>query len=98
MSEVENRNLPNLLRQLIADGKLSREVAETALDEARQREVSITTHLAQKQLVNQADLARYNSNEYGLSLVDLDSIEIPLDKFPPIILYSRAPVPPIIFD
>lgn len=79
MSEVLNRNIPNLLKQLVADGKLTPQVAENAIKEANDREVSITTHLAQKQLVNQVDLARYNSNEYGLSLVDLDAIEIPLD-------------------
>jgi len=79
MSEVLSRNLPNLLKQLVADGKLTPQVAENAIKEANEREVPITTHLAQKQLISQADLARYNSNEYGLSLVDLDAIEIPPD-------------------
>ncbi len=79
MSEVQNRNLPNLLKQLVADGKIASKVAEAAVEEAKERKVSITTHLAQKQLVSQTDLALYNSNEYGLSFVDLDSIEIPLD-------------------
>ncbi|MCF6191052.1 MAG: type IV-A pilus assembly ATPase PilB [Cocleimonas sp.] len=79
MSEVQNRNLPNLLKQLVADGKISSKIAETAVEDAKERKVSITTHLAQKQLVSQTDLALYNSNEYGLSFVDIDSIEIPLD-------------------
>ncbi|MEE9310548.1 MAG: type IV-A pilus assembly ATPase PilB [Cocleimonas sp.] len=79
MSEVQNRNLPNLLKQLVADGKLSRQVAENAIVEAEERGISITTHLAQKQIVSHVDLAQYNSNEYGLSFVDLDAIEIPID-------------------
>ncbi len=79
MSEVLNRNLPNLLKQLVADGKLTPKIAEDAMNEAKEREVSLTTHLAQKQVISQSDLARYNSNEYGLSYVDLDAVEIPLD-------------------
>jgi len=79
MSEVQNRNLPNLLKQLVADGKLTQQIAETAVHDAQERKTSITTHLAQKQLVSQTDLALYNSNEYGLSFVDMDAIEIPLD-------------------
>jgi len=79
MSKVLNKSIPNLLKQLVADGKLSPEVAEDAFLESQERETPITTHLAQKQLVNQQDLALYNSREYGLSVVDLDEIEIPLD-------------------
>jgi len=79
MSEVINRDLPNLLKQLVADGKISLGVAENAMNEAQERDVSLTTHLAQKQIISQSDIARYNSNEYGLSYVDLDAVEIPLD-------------------
>jgi len=79
MSEVQIRNLPSLLKQLVADGKLSAQIAESAVSEAKERKVSITTHLAQKQLVSQTDLALYNSREYGLSFVDVGSIEVPLD-------------------
>lgn len=79
MSKVLNKNFPSILKQLIADGKISAEVAESAYDDAREREISITTHLAQKQLVSEQELALYNSREFGLSFVDLDSLEIPLD-------------------
>lgn len=79
MSKVLSKNIPNILKQLVADGKLSAEVAESSVLEAKEREVSITTHLAQKQLVDQKDLALYNSREYGLSVLDLDTVEIPLD-------------------
>jgi type IV pilus assembly protein PilB len=79
MSEVINRNLPNLLKQLVVDGKLTAQIAENAMKEAKERDVSLTTHLAQRQIISQSDLARYNSNEYGLSYIDLDSVEIPMD-------------------
>ena len=79
MSEVLSKNLPNLLKQLVADGKLTAEVAESAMNDAKERDISLTTHLAQRQIINQSDLARYNSNEYGLSYIDLDSVEIPMD-------------------
>lgn len=79
MSEILNKSLPTILKQLVADGKITPKIAEDAFDEARKREVSITTHLAQRQLVPESDLALYNSREFGLSYVDLDSLEIPLD-------------------
>ncbi len=79
MSQILSKNFPTILKQLVADGKLTPEVAQNAYDDAKQREVSITTHLAQKQLVSEEELALYNSREFGLSYVDLDSIEIPLD-------------------
>jgi len=79
MSEVQIRNLPSLLKQLVADGKLSAQIAASAVADAQERKVSITTHMAQKQLVSQTDLALYNSREYGLSFVDANSIEVPLD-------------------
>jgi type IV pilus assembly protein PilB len=79
MSEVLNRNLPNLLKQLVVDGKMTPKIAEAAMNEAQSRDVSLTTHLAQKQIISQSDLARYNSNEYGLSYVDLDAVDIPMD-------------------
>ena len=79
MSEVLNTILPNLLKQLVADGKVTLEIAESAVNDATERGISLTTHLAQRQIINQSDLARYNSNEYGLSYVDLNSVEVPLD-------------------
>ncbi len=79
MSKILNKSLPTILKQLVADGKITPEIAEDAFDDARKRDIPITTHLAQKQLVPESDLALYNSREFGLSYVDLDSLEIPLD-------------------
>ena len=79
MSTVQSKNLPSLLKKLIADQKISQEVAEKAVIDSTERGVSITTHLAQRKLVDETDLAIYNSNEFGLSLVDLSSLDIAMD-------------------
>jgi len=79
MSKTLSKNLPSILKQLVADGKLAPAEAKNAYDDAKHRDISITTHLAQKKLISEQDLALYNSREFGLSFVDLDSIEVPLD-------------------
>ena len=75
----EEVTLSSLLTQLVTAGVLDQATAEQAQSDAKSRNISITTHLAQKKLVDQYTLAKFNSNEYGLSFVDLDIIEIPLD-------------------
>ena len=77
MAKVLDKNIPNLLKHLVADGKLTVDVAESAYAESQARKVPLTTHLAQRFLVDQKELALYNGREYGLSVVDLDSIKIP---------------------
>lgn len=79
MSKIQKKSFPTILKQLITDGKITAEVAESAYDDAKERGISITTHMAQKKLISEQDLALYNSREFGLSFVDLDSVDIPLD-------------------
>lgn len=79
MSTVQSKNLPSLLKKLVADKKLTQEVAEKAVTDSTERGVSISTHLAQRKLVDETDLAIYNSKEFGLSLVDLDTVEVAMD-------------------
>ena len=67
MTTVQNKNLPSLLKKLVADKKLAQDVAEKAVADSTERGVSITTHLAQRKLINENDLAVYNSKEFGLS-------------------------------
>ena len=61
MSTVQSKNLPSLLKKLVADQKLTQEVAEKAVIDSTERGVSITTHLAQRKLIDETDLAVYNS-------------------------------------
>jgi len=79
MSTVQSKDIPSLLKKLVADKKLTQEVAEKAVLDSTERGISITTHLAQRKLVDETDLAIYNSKEFGLSLIDLESIEIAMD-------------------
>ena len=79
MEKTKKIVLSSLLTQLVAGEVLDLKTAEQAHTDSRSRKISITTHLAQKKLVDPNILARYNSNEYGLSFVDLDVIEIPID-------------------
>ncbi len=79
MSKVQSQNLPSLLKKLVADKKLTQEVAEKAVADSTERDVSITTHLAQRKLIDEYELASYNSKEFGLSLIDVNSIDIPMD-------------------
>ncbi|MEE9444800.1 MAG: type IV-A pilus assembly ATPase PilB [Cocleimonas sp.] len=79
MEKTKKIILSSLLSQLVKNEKIDLDTAEKAQEASKQRGISITTHLAQKKLVDQAVLARYNSNEYGLSYVDLDVVDIPLD-------------------
>ncbi len=76
MAAVKNKQVPQILKQLVADGKLSPENAEKAYHGANERGKPISTHLVQKQIADEMDVALYNSIEYGLSLVDLDAIDI----------------------
>ncbi len=79
MEKTKKIVLSNLLTQLVAGKVLDLKTAEQAHTDSKSRKISITTHLAQKKLVDPSILALYNSKEYGLSFVDLDVIEIPLD-------------------
>ena len=79
MSTVQSKNLSSLLTKLVTDKKLTQEVAEKAVMDSTERGISITTHLAQRKLIDETDLAIYNSKEFGLSLIDLESIEVPID-------------------
>ena len=79
MSTVQSKNLPSLLKKLVADQKLTQEVAEKAVIDSTERGISITTHLAQRKLVDETVLAVYNSKEFGLSLVDLGTVDIAMD-------------------
>ena len=76
MAAVKNKHVPQILKQLVADGKLSPKKAEKAYHAAIERGKPISTHLVQKQIADEMDVALYNSIEYGLSLVDLDAIDI----------------------
>ncbi len=76
MSETATPTLPGILNTLIEENKLSFEVASKANVEATERKKPIVTYLLEKQLVAPYCMAMVCANEYGLSVVDLDAINI----------------------
>jgi len=79
MPETAELTLPAILSTLVEQDKLSMSVASKALAEAGSRKKPLVTYLLQKQLVSPYCMAMVCGIEYGLSVVDLDAINITSD-------------------
>jgi type IV-A pilus assembly ATPase PilB len=69
--------LPGLARQLVVQDLLDKESATQAVQKARAEKVSLVEWLIRSRIVSTKDVAYAASLEYGLSMVDLDQINIP---------------------
>ena len=69
--------LPGLVRQLVVQEVLNKEQASTAVQKARSEKVSLVEWLINSRLATAKDVAYAASLEYGLSMVDIDQVEIP---------------------
>jgi len=76
MSDTAQHTLPGILMTLVKDNKLSSKVAHKAVKEAIERKKPLVTHLLQKQLVTPYTMAMVCGYEYGMSVVDLDEVDI----------------------
>jgi type IV pilus assembly protein PilB len=76
MSDTTERTLPGILMTLVKDNKLSSKVAHKAVQEAIERKKPLVTHLLQKQLVSPYMMAIVCGDEYGMSVVDLNEVDI----------------------
>ncbi|MCK5811029.1 MAG: type IV-A pilus assembly ATPase PilB [Cocleimonas sp.] len=76
MSETAELILPGVLTTLIKEDKLSSDVASKAMAEATARNKPLVTHLLQKELVSPYCMAMACGREYGMSVIDLDAINI----------------------
>ena len=76
MSKTAETILPGILVTLVKQDKLSSKVASKAMAEANSRKKPLVSHLLQKQLVTPYSMAMVCSQEYGLSVVDLNAINI----------------------
>jgi type IV pilus assembly protein PilB len=76
MPKTAKTILPGILATLVKQNKLSFEVASKAVADAEARKKTLVTHLLQKQLVTPYAMAMVCSHEYGLSVVDLNAINI----------------------
>ncbi|PID45940.1 MAG: type IV-A pilus assembly ATPase PilB [Proteobacteria bacterium] len=71
--------LPTIVQKFVTDGKLDEDIAIRAVKDVTERKQSIITYLLDRQLVDPNEMAAACSNEFGLSLVDLDAIAIPAE-------------------
>lgn len=76
MAETANVKLPGILLTLVKHNKLTKSVASKAMAEATARSKPLVTHLIQKKLVSPYEMSILCADEFGLSFVDLESVDI----------------------
>ncbi len=76
MPKTEDVTLSGILALLVQQNKLSAGVASKAMREAEARKKPLVTHLLEKQLITPYCMAMVCAHEYGLSIVDLNAINI----------------------
>lgn len=69
-------NLPGYVKQLIQSGTVDQKQAEQAVEQARSDKKSIIDWMVRHRVAQPLEVARAVSKEYGLSVVDLDTIAI----------------------
>ena len=72
-------SLPAIVQTFVSNGKLKREDAIRAVRDAAEIKKPIVTHMLERQLVDSIELARVCSNQYGMSFVDIDAINISVE-------------------
>ena len=68
--------LTGLAHKLYKDGLLSEIDAETAFDKSRATGTSLVTYLVNQKLVTSLDIAFAAAEEFGVPLVDIESLEL----------------------
>lgn len=76
MSASAAHKLPTIVQSFVNSGKLHSDTAVRAVRDATERKQPIVSHMLDRQLVDPVELAVACSNQYGLSFVDLDAINI----------------------
>lgn len=69
-------NLPGYVKQLIQSGTVDQKQAEEAVNKARTEKKSIIEWMVRHRVAAPLEVARAVSKEYGLSVVDLDTVAI----------------------
>ncbi len=72
-------NLSGLPRRLVQDGIVSEKVVQEASEAARKDKVPLVAYLVANEMADSRAVAVAASHEFGVPLLDLDSIEIDLD-------------------
>jgi type IV pilus assembly protein PilB len=68
--------LGGLARRLVLDGKLSETVAEEAFNEARKKNIPFVSYIVREKLIPSREVAHVASQEFGVPLLDIDTIDI----------------------
>ncbi len=74
-----NVNLSGLARKLVNEGLISEEDALKATDEAAKQKVPFVTYVVDKGKIGARDLAMAASQEFGVPVFDLDSLDLDSD-------------------
>ncbi len=68
--------ISGLSRRLINDGFVTEQDAANAQKEAHDNGVPLTTYLVKNELVGSSDLAHSASNEFGIPLLNINSLDL----------------------
>jgi len=79
MTTSTETSLPAIVQTFVNNGILKNEDAVRAVRDASDRKKPIVTHMLERQMVDSMELARACSNQYGMSFVDLDAINISVE-------------------
>src|SRR3984893_3950194 len=71
--------LGGLAQRLVQDGLLDESAMQDAIAKAKEKRLSLVTHLVATNLATARDIAISASNEFGVPLLDLDAVAIDVD-------------------
>src|SRR6201994_1233003 len=71
--------LGGLAQRLVQDGLLDESAMQDAIVKAKEKRANLVTHLVASNLASARDIAISASNEFGVPLLDLDSVAIDQD-------------------
>ena len=71
--------LGGLAQRLVQDGLLDETAMQDAITKAREKRISLVTHLVGASLATARDIAISASNEFGVPLLDLDAVSLDMD-------------------
>ncbi len=79
VATVTDLNLRGLPRRLVQDGIIDNAALEAAGAEARQQKMSLVSYLVDKELADPREIAAAASQEFGVPILDLDSMDLDLE-------------------
>jgi type IV pilus assembly protein PilB len=71
--------LGGLAQRLVQDGLLDESAMQDAIAKAKEKRLSLVTHLVAANLATARDIAISASNEFGVPLLDLDAVALDMD-------------------